>query len=364
MNYRGNFDYEATRFRQEEASDDCYYDYIYRYNAYQREIRRKKIRKSRIKAFLFFLIFEMFFTAITLPIMMFYGPFNNVKRIIVGASMNTLRHQYIAKLFLTDDAIYKILGNDITLEDHSSDPALSLDDKVFVHDDKLEIYNISGKSYAGKLMIIYNPSKVVLGYSGSMPQAGETVRTIAQKAGAVAAINAGGFVDQQWTGTGGKPMGFIMHDYNIIFNDKSENEKQDAIGLTSAGKLVVGKYSVKQLKLMDIKEGVSFGPPLVVDGKSVIKGGDGGWGIAPRTAIGQRKKDGAILFLTIDGRQIHSFGATLRDVQDIMLKYGAYTAVNLDGGSSSTMYYNGKVVNSPSDALGERAVPSAFMYVP
>lgn len=325
---------------------------------------RKKKRKFRMGVFLAFLIFEVIFTAVTMPIMIFYGPFDNVKRTIVGASMNTLRHQYIAKFFLTPEAIHKILGNDITMEDHSSNLDLSLDDKKFVHDDRLEIYNIAGKSYSGKLMIIYDPSKVVLGYSSQMPKAGETTSVIAKRAGAIAAINAGGFMDQQWTGTGGKPMGFLIHDFNVIYNDKSEDVKQDAIGLTRTGRLVVGKYSVKQLKSIGIKEGVSFGPPLVVDGKPVIKSGDGGWGIAPRTAIGQRKADGAIMFLVIDGRQLHSIGATLRDVQDIMIKYGAYTAANLDGGSSTTMYYNGKVINRPSDALGERAVPSVFMFIP
>lgn len=321
-------------------------------------------KNSRFKSLIIFMVFQLFFTGITLPIMVFYGPFNNIKRIIVGASMNTLRHQYIAKFFLTKDAIDEILGHDITLEDHSSNPNLSLNENTFVSDDRVEIYSVSGKAYSGKLMIIYDPSKVILGYSANMPLSGETISAIAKRSGAVAAINAGGFVDQQWTGTGGKPMGFIIHDYNVIFNDKSEDEKQDAIGLTSSGKLLVGKYSVKQLKEMGIKEGVSFGPPLVVDGKPVITSGDGGWGIAPRTAIGQRKSDGAIIFLAIDGRQIHSLGATLRDVQDIMLKYDAYTAVNLDGGSSTTMYYNGKIINSPSDALGERAVPSMFMYIP
>ena len=84
-------------------------------------------------------------------------------------------------------------------------------------------------------------------------------------------------------------------------------------------------------------------------------------GIAPRTAIGQRK-DGAILFLVSDGRQVRSIGATLKDVQDIMLEYGAYNATNLDGGSSPTMYYDGEVINNPCDPLGERSIPSV-VYV-
>lgn len=106
-------------------------------------------------------------------------------------------------------------------------------------------------------------------------------------------------------------------------------------------------------------EAVSFDKTMIVNGKKTIKSGDGGGGIAPRTAIGQRK-DGSILLLIIDGRQASSIGATYREVQDIMYEYGAYNAANLDGGSSSTMYYDGEVINNPCDALGERSIPTIF----
>lgn len=122
---------------------------------------------------------------------------------------------------------------------------------------------------------------------------------------------------------------------------------------------MVGKYTLDEIKNLDIKEAVSFGPALVVNGKPMIKSGDGGWGIAPRTAIGQ-KADGTVIFLVIDGRAISSVGATLKDVQNIMLDYGAVNATNLDGGSSTTMYYKGKVINNPSNPLGERMVPTIF----
>ncbi len=83
--------------------------------------------------------------------------------------------------------------------------------------------------------------------------------------------------------------------------------------------------------------------------------------MAPRTAMGQRK-DGTILLLVIDGRQPgYSLGATLIDVQNILYEQGAYVAANLDGGSSSTLFYNGKVVNKPCDMLGERMIPTAFI---
>ena len=93
----------------------------------------------------------------------------------------------------------------------------------------------------------------------------------------------------------------------------------------------------------------------------MIKGtSNGGWGLAPRTAIGQRR-DGTVIMLVIDGRQLSSIGATLRDVQDIMLEYGAYNAANLDGGSSSTMVYENRIVNIPSSKYGPRDLPSAFI---
>ena len=75
-----------------------------------------------------------------------------------------------------------------------------------------------------------------------------------------------------------------------------------------------------------------------------------------------KTEDGTVLLLVIDGRQPgYSVGATLRDLQNILYEEGAVIAANLDGGSSSTLYYNGKVVNKPADLLGERMIPTAFV---
>ena len=85
-------------------------------------------------------------------------------------------------------------------------------------------------------------------------------------------------------------------------------------------------------------------------------------GINPRTAIGQRA-DGAVLMLVIDGRQMHSVGCSFGDVRDVMIDFGAVNACNLDGGSSTVMYYNGEYVNSPSSASGtSRTLPNAFLF--
>ena len=85
-------------------------------------------------------------------------------------------------------------------------------------------------------------------------------------------------------------------------------------------------------------------------------------GVNPRTAIGQRD-NGDLLLLVLDGRSISTLGATLENVCDIMLSYGAVTAGNLDGGSSSVMVYDGEIVNVCSSITGPRSVPTAFVVL-
>ncbi len=322
---------------------------------------KKAASKSKGRRILIFLIFELIFTSITLPLYIFYGPFEEVKRTVVGASWNTLTHQYIARCFLSEEEILQIIGSSYAKYPTGQGEKLEKLSFGNGHSDKIEIYNIDGVDFKGKLMIVHDPTRIISGYSSRMPDSGETTSQIARNYKGVAAINGGGFMDQGWIGTGGKPMGFIIHNGEVVYNQlESETIEQDTVAFTKEGMLIVGKHSIEKLKEYGVREGVSFGPPLIVNGKPTIQKGDGGWGIAPRTAIGQRRT-GEVLMLVIDGRNIQSFGATLKDVQDILLSFGAVNAANLDGGSSTTMYFNGRVINKPSDKLGERAVPTAFV---
>ena len=110
-------------------------------------------------------------------------------------------------------------------------------------------------------------------------------------------------------------------------------------------------------------DAVDFGPNLIVNGKVSRIHGDGGWGTAPRTIIAQRK-DGVVLFLVIEGRLPgYSTGATMNDVINILLRYKAYNAANLDGGASSTMSVNGKLWNrlSVGAEYGGRTVSNAWI---
>lgn len=124
-----------------------------------------------------------------------------------------------------------------------------------------------------------------------------------------------------------------------------------------------------------VKEGVwntlSFGPSLVKNGK-IVEGIDdveidtnfGNHSIQgnqPRTLVGA-KKDGTLVFVVVDGRDAgYSRGVTMTEAAKIMLEQGCVTAYNLDGGGSSTMYFNGEVINEPSNG-GERGT-SDILYV-
>ena len=111
-----------------------------------------------------------------------------------------------------------------------------------------------------------------------------------------------------------------------------------------------------------IRDGVSFGPALIINGEAADYSGAGG-GLNPRTAIGQRS-DGAVIFLCIEGRKTTSLGATMADLIDIMLEYGARDAYNLDGGMSSSMYLNDEEIVDNANVRSDRAMPTAWIVLP
>ena len=118
----------------------------------------------------------------------------------------------------------------------------------------------------------------------------------------------------------------------------------------------------KEKAISIYKDAIEFGPFLIINGKQTKIKGNGGWGIAPRTAIGQRK-DGTVLFLVVNGRIPSSIGASMNDISDLMKKYGAYNAANLDGGSSSELVIKNKIINIPvgGDKLGLRNMPTFWI---
>jgi exopolysaccharide biosynthesis protein len=325
----------------------------------------KKNKKSKAKKVLkwiaFFLIFQVIYVPILSIVLIYYGPFTNTRDMIVTTAMTTMKHQYFATLFLSKEKIDEILAKNRpqeNIEDQSLS-AINIGSGISAEDmNGIELKDVSNDSYTGKLLIINDPSRVKLVSSPRLGTSGATTSQIVAENDAVAGINAGGFQDDA-LGTGGKPAGLVIEDGQL--RTTNTGASYSLVGMDKDNKMVVSNsMTYSKCQQLNLRCAVSFGPVIIINGNATIKSGTGGWGMQPRTAIAQRK-DGAILMLVIDGRQKGSLGATLRQVQDILLDNGAYNAFNLDGGASTTMVYNGNVVNSPSDILGERYVPNAFI---
>ena len=182
---------------------------------------------------------------------------------------------------------------------------------------------------------------------------GETTSQIAKNNHAIAAINSGGFKEAsskgaKLAGKGATPTGIIMTGGKVIYSDLEADKKTNLFAITKKGRLIVDKYSINELSKLGSEEALSFGPVLIINGNKTNIAIDGG--IALRTAIGQ-KEDGTIIFMVIDGRSLTSLGATYTEVQEIMYKLGDINAINLDGGKSTTMYYEGKLIQIKEDFM-------------
>ncbi|MDF2714347.1 MAG: hypothetical protein K0R28_1272, partial [Paenibacillus sp.] len=220
--------------------------------------------------------------------------------------------------------------------------------------------DISGQFWKGKMIYVYDPTSVRVVVPSKVGE-GERVSSMVTRTGAVAGINGGGFIDPDGLGNGFAPIGLILSGFDAVYTDAEPYHSQHIIGFTKEGTLVVGKYSLQELQQMGVKDAVSFlAPRLIANGNPQITTGDGGWGRAPRTAIGQ-KEDGTLIFVVIDGRQTSSVGATLKEVQDLLLKEGAVNAGLLDGGASSELVVKGELLTKPSSRYGERRLPSGIL---
>lgn len=336
-------------------------------NSKKRPRNKRKKKKSKIKGVLLFLLFEIIFTGITFPLYIFYGPFEDVRDLLVGISMSTGNYQFVAKTFLTDSEINDILNKTNEKANESSEDLKLLSAIEYSeNDDDVMVKDISSAKFDGKVIIVKDPTRVKVGYSSKLGDVGETVSAMAERYNAIAAVNGGGYEDVNSGysgGTGGIPLGILISDGEVLY-PKNESEysktKEVVFSINSKGEMYVGQASVTDLLEMDSQQAISFQPTLVVNGEPYISATTVA-GINPRTAIGQTA-DGRIILVVIDGRQGLKLGASLEDLQQVMIQFGAVNAMALDGGGSTAMYYDGEIINNPSNLTGERCVPD-IVYV-
>ena len=321
------------------------------------KVKHKKIKKKRTikKKILKILIFLIILGIIFIFLFFKTSLFQKYKELWVVTAMSTMNHQYLATWFLSDEEIEEIMKK---LEVQNNENSNSKDIKIETSPEKeITVEKITGKNYVGYVMIVPDASKVKL-VDSRKTNRGTKLSEIVKNNNAIAGINAGGFTDDGGVGQGNQLCKATIIDKKLLYGYK--NIKYSLIGLSIDKKLVLGNYTYQQAMDAGIESAVEFGPFLIVNGKNQITNASSG-GIHPRMAIGQRK-DGTFIFVGVDGRQPgYSIGTNLLELQNIFNRYGAYNAANLDGGSSATMCYNGKIVNKTSTPMGERYLPNAFI---
>lgn len=290
------------------------------------------------------------------------GPSESARDLFVNTCMETSFARLFPPLVLPQEEIDAIrAANAVVDTDEVTDNDLNFADPNPGDSEQpeIEIVDVIGTTYKGKLMIVKDPSRVVVGTPPALggDAFGEKLDDMIKRTGAIGGINAGGFADDNGMGSGGTPIGIVIQDGKLVFG--SESASTVVIGLDNKNVLHVGRMTAREALDKGMRDAVSFGPALVVNGKPSETAGSGG-GLNPRTAIGQRE-DGSILLLVIDGRQPHSIGASHKDLVDIMVQYGAINAGNLDGGSSTTLYYEGELRNACASLYGPRQLATAFL---
>ena len=258
---------------------------------------------------------------------------------------------------VTDPSLIHIAANDPqqTEPEQGEEPTPKTDDYGIVDEDGdgYILVPVSGRGYNGYMLVVLDPKRCFVARGGE----GQTINLIAERSGAIGGINAGAFVDPDGSGTGKEPEGLTIIDGALV--ESARWDRESFAGFDADGILHVGYFSYADCLNLGIVGGVTFSPPLIING---VPQDPGPSGVNPRTAIGQRA-DGAVLMLVIDGRQLSSAGATYDDLIEVMLQFGAVNAMNLDGGSSTVMYLNGELVNQPSSLSGySRGLPDAFMF--
>ena len=333
----------------------------------------KKIYKTTI----LFIILDILVAAC---FFIMYGPWPKIRNLYVNTAMRTMSHQYLANVFYSNETVQEIMASNyfVAFEEHTNTDDIVIDTKektsykdkyeeeLFTRDNPDDLYkliNLKVGTSNGYLVAIYEPEKVRLISTKQFNVGGygEKISTMCNRYGGLVCINGGGFQD---FGYGSDiPIGIVIQSGEITWGDGSTRD--NIIGITENGILKLMANTTADEALADgVYDAMVFGPFLIVNGKPLEIHGDP-WGQAPRVAIAQRQ-DGVMLFLVVDGENYIN-GASLQDMVDILLRYGAYNAANLDGGQSSSLTINGTLYNNPPAAAkrqGGRYVVTGWGLIP
>jgi exopolysaccharide biosynthesis protein len=322
----------------------------------------KKIGKILLKAGAFlgtFLLAAVLTVAISIR-MICSEKFPSAQQMFVTTILETGQLKFLASLFLSEEEIQQIVDqNSMQTLNEAVDAGL-IQIGTEQNQEPIEIKEVSGGTFSGTMMIVKDPSRVSLATIYPWKPVGVTLDQLVKDSGAIGGIN-GGLYDST-NNSGGRPYGVVVCNGQIQQNNPREYPGLVLVGFTEEHLLQI--IDISDMTAADvtalvaekkIRDAVCFQEEasdsnnhfvqLIINNEAREMNGMGS-GLNPRTAIGQRA-DGAVLMFVTDGRgKSGHLGASSGDLIAVMQEFGAVNAANLDGGSSSCMYYNGEYLKS------------------
>ena len=261
-----------------------------------------------------------------------------------------------------DNGWENIYINEAGIKDKGTEIYTSMGEQVLAIDvpNKLLLVRVTGSGYLGVLAIGKDPAQLRCEASAGIGSYGQSMEKLVSNNGGVIGMSASGFYDPNGAGTGGIIAGYAMCE-GKNYGEHYYQGGYKRIELTQDNKMYI--IDSNKPVAADVTDAVEFSPALIVDGELSV-GGFYQWnGINPRACIGQSER-GEILMLVVEGRQMgRSIGTDVETCAKILMKHEAYTAMNLDGGTSAVMWYNGEYVTKCSNTnIESRNLPNAWVY--
>ena len=229
----------------------------------------------------------------------------------------------------------------------------------------ITIHPVTAKFSTGYMAILEDPSRMYVGTINKFGSGvtGMRIDDLCEKYGAAGGMNGGGFEDKGGGGQGGAPFGLVISQGKQLKVHTPKGEASSVvIGFDENDKLIIGKFKSNEIEGLKLRDAMAFNYALVQEGE-LVKNEKAPLAYTTRTAIGQ-DAEGRVLMLVMKGREPDSLGASLDELAEIMLQFGAVNAANLDGGSSTCLYLNDESIYSGFRLDCSRRIPTAFLIAP
>lgn len=299
------------------------------------------------------------------------------RNIWIETAMTTDQHKWLATCFFPKYLIDEIMDAQVDVKDIGKTDIIKEEEtdilgqknlvvgepdshgnEVLINDIEqgIVVLKVETSNYVGRLVLIDDPSRVYITATDYKNSRGEFICDYLEKEDAVIGMNASGFHDP-----GGTSVGGVVTAQCIAQGEYwgTYSSKYITVGFDENDRLVVGEFS--DWEEHNMRDAFQYHPALIINGDKVIEGSSG-WGLQPRSVIGQAE-NGVVMFFVVDGRQVgYSLGATMGDCADVLEEYGAVNAGACDGGSSSVLAYEGEILNEPSTNMPTgRYLPNAWV---